>query len=104
MIDWYVEINKNASDFYKSDKYISKVIDTATPFMNHFCKRLGEIDNWNIEEAEDRFSELISELPVMSSHIYNEEFIIKYNKWVYIKLTDTVKQIYRESKLNKILA
>ena len=104
MITWYVEINQNASDYYKSDKYLSTVIDTATPFMNHFCKRLSEIDNWNIEDAESKFSELISELPVMSAHIYKEEFIIKYNKWVYIKLTDTIKQIYRESKLNKILA
>jgi len=38
----------------------------------------------------------------MRANIYGEEFVIKYNRWVDIKLTDTTKQIYRDIKLEKI--
>jgi len=48
------------------------------------------------------FQEIIEELPIMRANIYGNEFIIKYNRWVNIKLTDTTKQIYRDIKLEKI--
>lgn len=104
MITWYVEISEWAPDNYRNDKYLKTVIDTATPFMNHFCKRLSEIDEWKLEDANKIFKELVDELPIMQALVMNDDFKIRYNKWVFIKLTDTVKQIYRESKLNKILA
>jgi hypothetical protein len=47
-------------------------------------------------------SEIIEELPIMRANTYGGEFIIKYNRWVDIKLTDTTKQIYRDIKLEKI--
>lgn len=103
MINWYVEISECAPDTFKNDKYLKTIIDTATPFMNHFCKRLGQINNWKLEDANRIFKEIVEELPIMQAHILKDEFGIRYNKWVYIKLTDTVKQIYRESKLKELL-
>ena len=72
--------------------------------MNYFCDRLSEIDEWKVEDAEKVFGEIIEEMPIMSYRVHNGEFIINYNKYVSIKLTDTTRQIYREIKLGKILA
>ena len=103
MINWYVEISEGAPQGFNSDIYLGNVIDTATPFMDYFCKRLSEIENWMIQDAESIFKDIIDEMPIMSSMISNNEFIIKYNRWVSIRLTDTTKQIYRDIKLEKIL-
>jgi hypothetical protein len=70
--------------------------------MNYFCKRLSEIDDFTLEDMETIFSEIIEELPILTTNIYGDEFVIKYNRWVDIKLTDTTKQIYRDIKLEKI--
>jgi hypothetical protein len=48
------------------------------------------------------FSEIIEELPIMEASIYKNEFTIRYNRFVYLNLTDTTKQIYRDIKLEKI--
>jgi len=104
MINWYVQISEYAPYGFNSDTYLANVIDTATPFMEYFCKRLSEVDNWNIDDAQKIFKGIIDEMPIMSSTIIDNEFIIKYNKWTYIRLTDTTKQIYRDIKLEKILA
>ena len=103
MINWYVQISEGAPIGFNSDIYLGNVIDTATPFMDYFCKRLSEIENWMIQDAETIFKDIIDEMPIMSSMINNNEFIIKYNRWVSIRLTDTTKQIYRDIKLEKIL-
>lgn len=103
MINWYVQISEAAPQGFNSDNYLGNVIDTATPFMDYFCKRLSEIENWMIQDAETIFKDIIDEMPIMSSIINNNEFIIKYNRWVSIRLTDTTKQIYRDIKLEKIL-
>ncbi len=103
MINWYVQISEAAPQGFNSDNYLGNVIDTATPFMDYFCKRLSEIENWMIQDAETIFKDIIDEMPIMSSIINNDEFIIKYNRWVSIRLTDTTKQIYRDIKLEKIL-
>lgn len=103
MINWYVQISEGAPQGFNSDIYLGNVIDTATPFMDYFCKRLSEIENWMIEDAETIFKDIIDEMPIMSSMISNTEFIIRYNRWVSIRLTDTTKQIYRDIKLEKIL-
>lgn len=110
MIDWYVEISQSAPERFKNDDFLKGVIETATPFMNYFCERLSEIDDWKIEDAERVFGEIIDEMPIMSYRISGEllsgdkEFIINYNRYIDIKLTDTTRQIYREIKLGKILA
>ena len=103
MINWYVQISEGAPQGFNSDIYLGNVIDTATPFMDYFCKRLSEIENWMMEDAEKIFKDIIDEMPIMSSMISDAEFIIKYNRWVSIRLTDTTKQIYRDIKLEKIL-
>ena len=103
MIDWYVEILDSAPDGFKGDKYIGNVIDTASPCMDYFCKRLTEMKDWKLEDANNIFKEIIEELPIMTTRVYNNDFIINYNKWVTIKLTETATQIYRESKIRQIL-
>ena len=103
MIDWYVEILDSAPDGFKGDKYVGNVIDTASPCMNYFCKRLTEMKDWKLEDANNIFKEIIEELPIMTTRVYNNDFIINYNKWVTIKLTETATQIYRESKIRQIL-
>ena len=103
MIDWYVEILDSAPDGFKGDKYIGNVIDTASPYMDYFCKRLTEMKDWKLEDANNIFKEIIEELPIMTTRVYNNDFIINYNKWVTIKLTETATQIYRESKIRQIL-
>ena len=104
MIDWYVEVSRYAPDNLNSDNYLKSVIETATPFMNYFCDRLSEMEEWKIGDAERVFGEIIEEMPIMNYQIKGEEFTIKYNRFIDIKLTDTTRQIYREIKLGKILA
>lgn len=104
MIDWYVEISESAPDGFRGDKYLSNVIDTASPCMDYFCKRLTEMKDWKLEDADNIFKEIIEELPIMTASIWNGEFRIHYNRWVLIKLTETPIQIYRESKIRQILA
>ena len=103
MTNWYVQISDLAPHGFNSDSYLGNVIDTATPFMEYFCKRLSEVDNWSIDDVQNVFKDIIDEMPIMSSIIIDNEFIIKYNRWTSIKLTDTTKQIYRDIKLEKIL-
>lgn len=104
MINWYVQISEGAPQGFNSDIYLGNVIDTATPFMDYFCKRLSEVDNWCIDDIQKVFKDIIDEMPIMSSMIHRDnEFVIKYNRWVSIRLTDTTKQIYRDIKLEKIL-
>lgn len=104
MIDWYVEISEGAPEGFRGDKYLSNVIDTASPCMDYFCNRLTDMKDWKLEDALSIFQDIIDELPVMSPVIWNGEFFIRYNKWVYIKLTETPKQIYRDSKIRQLLA
>jgi hypothetical protein len=104
MIDWYIEISDWAPDSFKCDECLAKVIDTATPFMDYFCKRLSELTDWKLEDANKLFSEIVDEMPIMTTKIQGDEFIINYNKWIFIKLTETPKQIYRDSKIKQLLA
>lgn len=102
MIDWYIEISESSPEGFKTDDYLANVIRTAKPCMDYFCKRLAEIEDFNLDDMNKIFSEIIEELPIMRANFYGGEFVIKYNRWVDIKLTDTTKQIYRDIKLEKI--
>jgi hypothetical protein len=101
MIDWYVELDRPYN--LKNGDYLKTVIDTATPFMNYFCKRLSQIDNWTVEDANKVFSEIIDEMPIMNPKVFKGEFHIEYNKYTRIKLTETTKQIYRGIKIENLL-
>lgn len=104
MTDWYVEISEVAPESFRTDENLSKIIDTASPCMDYFCRRLTELKDWKLQEAYKIFEEIVEEMPIMKAHIWNDEFSIRYNKWVYIKLTETTTQIYRESKIKQLLA
>jgi hypothetical protein len=104
MIDWYVEISDSSPESFKSDLFLSKVIDTASPCMDYFCNRLTEMKDWKLEDANNIFKEIIEELPILKSRVYNNEFIIDYNRYVVIRLTETPTQIYRESKIRQLLS
>ena len=95
MTDWYVEISEWAPESFRTDDFLSKVIDTATPCMDFFCKRLTQKKDWKLEDAGVIFNEIIEELPIMKSSVYNNEFIIHYNRYITIRLTETPTQIYR---------
>jgi hypothetical protein len=103
MIDWYIEISEGAPEGFKKDEYLASVIDISSPCMDYFCNRLTEMSNWKMEDALGIFQDIIDELPVMSPVIWNNEFFIRYNRWVYIRLTETPTQIYRESKIKQLL-
>jgi CRISPR/Cas system-associated protein Csx1 len=103
MINWYVEISEESPDVFKSDKYLGNVIDTASPCMDYFCNRLTDMKDWKLEDANAIFKDIVEELPIMTARVYNNEFIINYNRWVTIKLTETPIQIYRDSKIRQIL-
>ena len=103
MIDWYVEISETSPEGFKGDKYLGNVIDTASPCMDYFCNRLTEMKDWKLEDANNIFKQIIEDLPIMKASFYNNEFSIKYNRWVTIKLTESPIQIYRESKIRQIL-
>ena len=59
MIDWYVEILDGSPENFKSDDYLSKVITTAKPCMDYFCKRLTEVEDFTLEDMMKIFSEII---------------------------------------------
>jgi hypothetical protein len=99
-INWYIEISNTQ---FKNEKYLRRVNEIVTPYMNYFFERLIVIDNYTLEDANSIFSDIIKEMPIMSPRIYNGRFFIEYNKHTHIYLKDTVKQIYREIKLDKIL-
>ena len=72
--------------------------------MDYFCNRLTEMKDWKLEDANNIFKEIIEELPILKSRVYNNEFIIDYNRYVVIRLTETPTQIYRESKIRQLLS
>lgn len=102
-INWYVEIAENAADGYRSDTYLKIVIDNSTPFMDYFCERLMQVEDWAFVDVKDVFESIVSEMPVFNCRIVEDDIIFKYNRWVNLRLTDSAKQIYRDIKLEKIL-
>jgi len=103
MIDWYVDLDEGRPYNLKNDRYLKSVIETATPFMNYFVKRLNQMENWTVDDVNKIFSSIIEEMPIMKPIIWQNEFYIEYNRYTRIKLTDTTKQIYRGIKLEKLL-
>ncbi len=103
IIDWYITINETAPASLKSDKSLQNIIDTTTPVMEYFCKRLTCIKNWSVKDAERVFIEIVDEMPVMNGKIVDNEFIIVYSRYVSIRLIDNTTQIYRDVKLDSII-
>ena len=104
MIDWYVEVSEYCPDNYRNEKYLNKVIEIATPFMEYFDEIVSNIEDYEvIEDVNRKFISILQESPIMESYIDNGEFFIKYNKYINIRLKETTKQIYRNKKIEKIL-
>jgi hypothetical protein len=116
IVDWYVISNPGLAGYNPrtikgydkvSEKFLKKVVETATPLMDYFCNRLTDVvsGELKISQIETVFAEIIEEMPVMNYRISKDnEFIIQYSKYTEIRLTDSTKQIYRDIKLTKILA
>lgn len=103
MIDWCVEISSYAPSSFKTEKYLNTVRDTVKPCMDHLCKRLLEMNDWDIKMANSTFMKIIDEIPILTLIVREDGFQLRYNKYVDIKITDGATKIYREIKLDKIL-
>lgn len=108
MIEWEVRVND--PDWYgrklserEKQKIIKNVNDSMCPFMEYFCKRLSVLDSFTLKEAEKIFGTIIDDMSVFSHKIVNNEFVIVYSKLANVVLKDSIQQIYREQKINKIL-
>jgi hypothetical protein len=77
-----------------------KQIDSKHKILEFFIPQKFGLEK--ISDDHKIFKEIIDEMPIMEAHIWNDEFSIKYNRWVYIKLIDTKVQIYRDSKIRKL--
>lgn len=99
MISWYISSKRT------DDRYIDKVKLTVEPCMNYFCDRLSEVDDYDINDLNSLFREILEELPILNFQIdtNTNEFYFRYNKETDIKFNDPYKGIKRELILNKIL-
>lgn len=102
MIEWYVDIVEFAPMNFKTDKFKNSVNENAKPVMIYISEKLKESD-YNLSEFYENFKDIVDDLPIMNLKCINDEIIIKYNRFVYIKLVDSTKAIYRNIKLNKLL-
>ena len=103
MIEWCIDIDKRAPNHFKTDKFKEVITDNTKPIMVYIYEKLKESD-YNLSEFYQKFKDVIDDLPIMNVKInINDEIIIKYNRWVNIKLIDSTKAIYRDIKLNKLL-
>ncbi len=103
MVDWYIDINYSAPESFHNERFIENIINIASPFMDYFCSRLMDTNNWTANDANNIFIEIANEMPIMNGFMSNGEFIIKYNKFINIHLVGNTKEIYRDVKISKIL-
>jgi hypothetical protein len=110
MINWKLVCNRPTGaggGGIMSDEKFNKMVDNAESIvsecMNYFCSRLNEIENWTIDDSKRIFKEIIDDLPILTFQEWNGKFSIRYNSYISIEFEDTLTQIYREQKLNKLL-
>ena len=104
MISWYI-------DSSRTDKaYLNQVNKIAGPCMDYFCKRLYEVDQFEINDIKRIFEEIIEELPILNI-VYNgdkeklepDKIAIDYNGYTIIRFNDNLRGVVRDIKLRKIL-
>lgn len=100
MIEWSIKISESAPNSYNSDVYLRRINDGMEPCINYLNKRLIESDFK--ESALDIFKDIFDEMPILSFVLQDDTFFIRYNDWVHVLID--IKQIYRNSKIEKILA
>ena len=103
MISWYIDSTRT------DDKYLAKVKQTVEPCMDYFCDRLYEIEDFDLNDINKLFKEIIEELPILNfvlNPITNEiyfQYSSSLNANTKIRFHDATKGIRRELILNKIL-
>jgi len=99
MISWYIDSTRT------DDKYINKVKQTVEPCMDYFCDRLCQIENFDLNDINRLFREILEELPILNFRIdpNTNDFYFQYNSNTQIRFHDAKKGIRRELILNKIL-
>lgn len=104
MLNWYIEILPWAPKSFNNDKKIKNNINCIiTHIMNIFHEKLFELEEVNLKNAGKVLIDIIDEMPIMKADMQNGELIIRYNRFVNVKLKDPLKSIYRDIKLNKLL-
>lgn len=99
MINWYISFSEYAPKSMNCDKITDNVIKIMSPIMDFLCDRLIKEDNITME----RFISIMNELSIMNSSIIGDELVIKYNRFISIRLTESLKQICRDIKIEKVL-
>ena len=99
MIDWYINVSEYAPESMSSDKITDNVIKTMAPIMDFLCVRLNKENSITMEKVIS----IMNELSIMNSSIIDDELVIKYNRFISIRLTESLKQICRDIKIKKIL-
>ena len=99
MISWYIDSSQT------DDKYIDMVKKTVEPCMNYFCDRLCQIENFDPDDLNRLFREILEELPILNFRVdpNTNDFYFQYNRYTQIRFNDAKKGIRRELILNKIL-
>lgn len=112
--NWEINISNDAPENFKSDEFKLMVKETAEPCIKYLNNKIGD-NIFKIECDKNKililFKEIMQDMPILNNlsmvdytSINNYNYIIlRYNKWVDILITDTIEQIYRDIKLNKIL-
>jgi hypothetical protein len=102
MIEFYIDINENAPIRFKTEMFKDSVIKNSQPIIDYIFEKIKEF-NYNLDEFYKKFSDIVDDLPIMTIKLLNGQIILKYNKWIDIKFVDSVKSIYRDIKLNKLI-
>ena len=121
--NWEINISNDAPENFKSDEFKLMVKETAEPCIKYLHNKIGD-NILKIECDKNKililFKEIMYDMPILNNlsvvdkqgfifsandytSINYNYIILRYNKWVDILITDTIEQIYRDIKLNKIL-
>lgn len=100
MISWYITSSRT------DDIYLKRVKDIVEPYMDYFCDRLSQIEDYDLYDISKIFKEIIEELPILNFEYdkVNGSFFIRYNSYTLIRFNDSLKSIKREIILNKIFS
>lgn len=103
-MDWYINYIGGAPKSFTNNKKIkSDIHRTIDYIMKIFQVRVFEIKEINIESASKVLIDIIDDLPVAQASMRDGELIIRYSRFIEIKLKDPLKAIYRDIKLKQIL-
>ena len=103
MISWYIDTNPVYGG-RPSEIYLNRVKETVEPCMNYLCDRLSEVEDYDINDLEILYREIVEELPILSFINDGDEFYFRYNSYTIIRFRDPLKSIKRDILINRLLA